>query len=229
MAKAIRPIFIPTEEGDKIVDIKNIEFEWHMGMALSQKKKSMNSLHEKAKELGIFPVLEISSRSDDVIGKKLSAFNLLFEMGNKKISVESVFQGSKIFEKGGPFRDLYFIPGWEIKKDVRLKESGKFIGFNLNNEDWPIEPKTLFYDWIYMTALIQNPDLSKELFKYKGFSDIAFNPKKSFSCQAYSAALFISLQKRGLVPKIFKDKKSFFDAINKYDKIKTDTKQKKLF
>ena len=44
-----------------------------------------------------------------------------------------------------------------------------------------------------MNALLENEHIRNQLLEYEGFTDIAFNPKKSFNCQAYSAALFISL------------------------------------
>jgi len=226
MAKAIRPVFLPSDKNDSLVDIINIEFEWHMGMSISQKKKSMESLHKQAKEIGLSPVLEISTRSEESVGINLSAFNLSIKTGESTMSVESAFQGSKIFENGGPFTDLYFLNGREVKKDNRLKESGNIIGFKFNNEDWPIEPKTLFYDWLYLSALKQNKHFSNALFNYKSFSDIAFNPKKSINCQAHSAALFVSLSKKGYIPEILNNKKLFIDLIKKYNKRKTE--QQKL-
>ena len=35
------------------------------------------------------------------------------------------------------------------------------------------------------------------LYKYAGFTDVEFNPHRSINCQARSAALFLSLMKRG--------------------------------
>ena len=68
--------------------------------------------------------------------------------------------------------------------------SGRLIGFNLLGEEWPIEPPTCFYDWLYISALIQHPDAVQELLNFHAFSDIAFNPEKSLNCQARSAAVF---------------------------------------
>jgi hypothetical protein len=41
-------------------------------------------------------------------------------------------------------------------------------------------------------ALSQNTNITDKLVEYNAFTDIEFNPKKSFNCQAYSAALYIS-------------------------------------
>lgn len=79
-----------------------------------------------------------------VIGKELSAFNLKTIYEGKKISVECAFQGSKVFEKGGPYTDLYMKPSIEAKKDRRLRESGKLIKFVYKNEEYPLEPKDFF-------------------------------------------------------------------------------------
>ena len=41
--------------------------------------------------------------------------------------LECVFQGSKVFENGGPYRDLVLNSPYKAKKAKRLKESGKLF------------------------------------------------------------------------------------------------------
>ena len=66
-----------------------VEFTWFAGMAISQKQKSIQSLHEAAKRrLGDVPILEISSKSPDPLGVRLSAFNLTFPLVGRNVSVE---------------------------------------------------------------------------------------------------------------------------------------------
>ena len=65
--------------------------------------------------------------------------------------------------------------------------------------DWPLDPQTAFYDWLYINALRQNKDLAETIMLYDGFSDIEFNPDKSINCQAASAALYKSLIERNLL------------------------------
>lgn len=198
MAK--RPIFIPKTSGSLLVVGMPIEFVWHPGMSKSQKQKSIRSLHDAAKQSrGIEKILEISSKSENELGIQLSAFNLMLNANGFKSTIEVLFQGSKVFSKGGPYNDIYQKTSREAKKDERLKNSGQLIAFRYNNRDWPLNPQTVFYDWLYLTALRQNPSLSEQLLEYDGFSDIEFNPDKSINCQAASAALYKSLTKRGLL------------------------------
>jgi hypothetical protein len=83
--------------------------------------------------------------------------------------------------------------------DERLRSSGELIAFNFCGEDFPIEPKTAFYDWLYVAALSQQKtDIMQELEGFQGFSDIVFNPNRSLNCQA-RAALFVALSKNGLI------------------------------
>ena len=96
-------------------------------------------------------------------------------------------------EHAWPYTDIYKKTSIEAKKDIRLKNSGQLIAFHYSNRDWPIKPQTLFYDWLYLSALKQNPNLSEQLLEYNAFSDIEFNPSKSINCQAASAALYKSL------------------------------------
>lgn len=193
MAK--RPVFIPLKEGIVSVKILMIDFIWHSGYALSQKQKSIKSLHESARQYGLSNLLEISSKSYCEEGKKLSAFNLSTSslINKKRFSVEIAFQSSKIFEKGGPYIDLMEVDSRTAKKDPRLKSSGKIIGFNFFNKKFPSDPPTYFYDWLYINTLLKNEELIPLLEQYDGFTDIEFNPDKSINCQAYSVALFSSL------------------------------------
>jgi len=211
-----RPIFIPSFEKEFFVNKEDIEFVWHPGFSFQQKQKSIKSLHESAKIKGIYPVLEISTKSESSIGTKLSAFNLLIKIGREqKIIVEAAFQGSKVFENGGPYRDFYYLTGKQIKKDERLHNSGRLIKFDLNGIEWELEPINAFYDWLYINALYQNKDLSSQILEYNGFSDIEFNPKKSINCQARAAALFVSLSKQHLIDDVISDRNIYLDLMKK--------------
>ena len=204
MAK--RPIFTPNFSDFPYVKEVDIEFRWYPGFAKSQLQKSIVSLHKAAEDKGIAPILEISGKSTSALGVSLSAFNLPLKTPNgQTVSVECAYQGSKVFENGGPYQDLYSVSSRAAKTDERLRNSGKLIAFDFFGEDFPIDPPTAFYDWLYLTALWQKkPNLAKEeLEPFEGFSDIVFNPQRSFNCQAHAAALFVSLSKEGLLDEQF--------------------------
>lgn len=195
---ANRPVYIPCLKGQALVTSIPLEFKWVAGMAVTQKQKSIRSLHEAAANRNIARVLEISSKSENPLGVKLSAFNLPFEFpGGSRTTVENVFQSGKVFRNGGPFLDLLTKTAREAKKDPRLSSSGDLISFRLANDNWPTRPLTAFYDWVYLSALRQSPALAEQLLEYDGFTDIEFNPERSLNCQAASAALFVALSKRG--------------------------------
>ncbi len=211
MAK--RPIFVPNLKGFPFVKESLLEFEWHPGFAKVQAQKSIASLHEAAAEAKIAPILEISSKSNQQVGVFLSAFNLKMIKNERSLSVECAYQGSKVFANGGPFSDLYDVSSKEAKTDERLRTSGDFMGYEFFGENFLINPVTAFYDWLYLTALSQNPSLANKLFDFKGFSDIAFNPKKSFNCQARAAALFVSLCHNDEIDRVVEDKNYYIDLI----------------
>jgi len=139
------------------------------------------------------------------------------------MSVECAYQGSKVFENGGPYHELYSVASLKAKTDERLHNSGNLVAFNFCGEDFPTEPKTAFYNWLYMTALFQKKrDFVKELEVFQGFSDIVFNPNRSINCQARAAALFVSLSKNGLIDeKIFRDKDYYLALITGKDELPT--------
>jgi hypothetical protein len=194
---AQRPVFIPLPESGALVSEIVVDFAWHAGMAASQKKKNVIALHDMAAERGLSPLLEISSKSEREIGRKLSAFNLKVEIEGQITTLECAFQGSKVFENGGPFTDLYWTDSREAKRDTRLRESGNLIGFRFEGRDFPLSPSTAFYDWLYIRALYPHRDWLTRLNKCAGFTDIEFNPGKSINCQARSCATFLALQQQG--------------------------------
>ena len=155
---AIRPVFVVDEGKNSLIKEMNIEFEFHNGMAISQKQKSIRSLHEAAKDVGVENILEVSTKSETELGNRLSAFNLSYfsNQMNKRISLEAAFQGSKVFEKDGPHTDLYTKEPFEIKKDERIDREKRIIGFEFEGIKWQTEPKTAFYDWIYLKEVKSN-------------------------------------------------------------------------
>lgn len=211
---ATRPVFVPNFDEGPLVREIDTEFEWHPGFSTTQKRKNIRELHESAAEKGISHILEISTKSKKELGRKLSAFNLKVIVNkNHEMTVESAYQGSKVFEKGGPFEDIYDKTSKEAKKDSRIRESGDLVNFSLKGDVWSLEPKTAFYNWIYVNALYQHKNLGKKIINYDGFTDIEFNPEKSVNCQARGAALFVSLLKRGILREVLLDKEVFREVV----------------
>jgi len=217
---ASRPIFIPKNAGELGASEKLIEFKWHPGMAKSQKQKSISELHVAAKAQGINRTLEVSSKSEDELGIKLSAFNLLIttKKNGNKFTVETAFQGSKVFCLGGPYKDLFGMNSLAAKRDIRLKESGSLLKFEFFGKSFPLEPRTFFYDWLYVNALVQNPLLAEEVLSYEGFSDIEFNPKKSINCQAHAVALYVSLTRNDVLHEALRSPNDFLKIFNTHYK-----------
>ena len=76
-----------------------------------------------------------------------------------------------------------------------------------------LDPKTAFYDWLYLYALKEHAEFLKRLFKYYAFSDIEFNPEKSLNTQARSCALLVALLRRHVFPKAVYDRDLFIDLL----------------
>jgi|TARA_Y100000816_G_scaffold154726_1_gene110285 hypothetical protein len=236
---ANRPVFLASDREGIFFEEKNVEFEWFAGMATSQKQKSINSLHKAAQLEGISDILEVSTKSEEVLGNQLSAFNLTYTTSKGKVLLlEVAFQGSKIFENGGPYHDLYDKDPLEVKKDERVSKDFIITGFDFQGELWNNEPKTAFYDWLYINAVNQKLDNDTEfLFEnisgYSAFTDIEFNPKKSLNCQARSCAVFVSLVRKNLLSIALESRESFLDVLSDDPFYKVDnasgTEQGELF
>lgn len=221
-----RPIFVPDSQSIGVKEI-NISFDWHMGMTKIVRQRSIDSLHENAKKQGFERILEASSKSKQSIGIQLSAF---FLKNENRIPVENLFQSSKVFEKGGPFLDLLRKMPRDAKRDERLRSHGKMIRFTYENRDFPLDPKSLFYDWLYIKTLFDcqnNYDLKEEFIdrNFQAFSDIEFNPTKSFSCQARTLALTMSLYQNESIKDFIYDPVKFSQEFNLYPSPLGETEQ----
>ncbi len=211
---ATRPVFITNAEKPHYKEILT-EFIYYSGFSESQRKKSAESLREAFERTHpTAKVLEVSRFSDNVLGQRLSAFNLIatLKSGNK-VPVENAFQASKCFESGGPYTDLLFCKPIEAKKDPRLQESGLLTGFELEGEKFPLEPKTFFYDWLYINALKDNEEVTRQLLQYNSFTDIVFNPAKSINCQARTIAIYVSLCKTGEIDMALNSREAFEEIV----------------
>lgn len=192
---AVRPIFLPLAEAP-FWDAVDVEFQWHPGMAISQKQKSIDSLHHSALDtLEISWPLEVSSKSTSALGTCLSAFRLgILHETIGEISLESAFQGSKVFSQSGQIIDAYNMESRESKAFAgHINESEELVGFHWMGRNWPLEPKSWFYDWLYINGIVHSlPEAPAQIRRHDAFTDIEFNPKKSFNCQARSCAIIAS-------------------------------------
>ena len=212
---ACRPVYeaINVKPFFRVVDT---EFVFYSGFALSRIQKSIISLHEaycKAKDCEPKEILEISTKSPSLLGTSMSAFNLDYSMYNgQSRKVEVVYQSSKCFENGQQYIDLLEKTCADAKHDERLRNSGKITGFRLGGVEYPTEPVNAFYDWLYISALLQN-GFDNKLTGYKAFTDIAFNPHKSINNQARSTAIFVGLCNAGIINDIMKDYEYFLSSV----------------
>ncbi len=199
---AERPVFYMQQK--KVVS-KMYSFEWFPGFAVSQKQKSIESLHSAV--LKVDPdarPLEISTKSREDLGVKLSAFSLTLNQH----TLENIFQSSKVFQGGGPYLDLLQVPPREAKRDKRLQDSGHLKAFCYQGEEFPLEPRTVFYDYIYIAAVKEplTADEIKDILEYNYFTDIEFNPAKSINTQARTAAMIrLILEEYGYLPDFSKE------------------------
>lgn len=208
---AFRPVFLATKSTAEPVLVKTMEFEWVRGRSIIQKQKSIKNLHDAGNLFGIENILEASSKSENELGVSLSAFNLCGTYDESKIPVECIYQASKVFLNGGPFKDIMRLTPFEAKKDKRLRQSGELINFELNGVKWLRDPETAFYDWVYINAVARRSDILNKVENYWAFTDIEFNPSKQINCQARSLALLRSLMSRNMLEQVLKSRTVFLN------------------
>lgn len=227
----IRKIFVPTLSAPfrAVVEV-NVN-----GHVNARDPKAMQSYLEKlnhgleAYDRELTPdVLECSSASPQPIGKALSAFNMKLSSKSGKIyTVESVYQGSKVFEGVGCHHDWYGLSPQAAKKAVRTCKGKNVIGFNFFGREMPAEPRNAFYNWLWLNTFVR-ADWSKyphdDMFskynecgqllgKYGGFADIFF-AKNGVACQAEAAAIACGMNERGVLnAEYLKDWQRFYREI----------------
>jgi Family of unknown function (DUF6977) len=202
---ASRPVFIPNYEGALLVQERLFDFPWASGFAESQKKKNVAALHDAAKRAGIARVLEISTKSGEKVGRRLSAFSLKIEIDGVESPLESVYQGSKVFERCGPSPQIFDYEPRDAKRFMRELDCGHLIGFELEGQRYPLVPKNGFYDWLYIRALAKHVDWINENVSYDAYTDIEFNPEKQVNCQARAFAEFKSLAAKSELGAVVRD------------------------
>lgn len=205
------------------VDTKNeytkveVNFEWFSGFSKEQKRKSVESLHSSFSKDYNDKVLEVSTASTEEIGVKLSAFNLKVKTAKGyEFTVEQLFQTSKVFKKNGVQTNLLEqgLDSREVKKRLRiLHENDELIGFECFGRKFPLEPKTLFYNWLYVQTLSSNDKISERIMDYGAFSDISFNPNKSINCQAEACAIYVMLKRKKQLEIALKSPESFKETV----------------
>lgn len=124
-----------------------------------------------------------------------------------------MWQAAKKFENGGPYTDILKKTSREAKKDDRLRKSGKLVAFVKDNVEYPLEPKTAFYDWLYINTMIQHSDLCAQLDEFKAFTDIEFNPDRSINCQAEAVAIYCGLSRSGMLDKALSSFDQFVSTV----------------
>ena len=178
----------------------------------------MISLHQTFLErFSNYKILEVSTKSKVDVGVKASAFNLTIETkkGNT-FSVEELFQTSKVYKKNGDQSHLLKdnVDIREIKRKLReINENDEMIRYSCFNQNFPLEPRTLFYNWLYINVLNRNEQLAKEVLKFDAFTDIEFNPKRSYNCQAEACSIYVSLVRRDLLEKALNSVENFKEIV----------------
>lgn len=175
---------------------EDIAFSFTYGTYRSTKINNMKVLKKEALDKGYreSELLEISTVSDNKFGNMLSALNLNIKLkSGREMSVENIYQLSKKPNKG----------------HIEYFEFGPTRFSN--------EPKTMYYDYLYMLALYTHKEYWEYLENHKYFTDVFFNSCKQINTQARAAAIFKTFLGNTDFLEIMENSKDFKDY---YKKIK---------
>ena len=193
-----------------------IEIKWESGFAYSQKQKNIVTLHQAictkfntTKD----QVLEVSTKSPLELGKMLSSINLKFKVNDREYFFESVYQSSKVFSNG--LLGVIHHPEWIELESFDAKKASQslnlpLIEFNFNSRVFPLEPKTMFFDWLYISCIHQL-NIKFLIEKYLYFTDIEFNPSRMISTQAQALCKYKNLADQNLVEEFLDNPSKFYE------------------
>ena len=116
---------------------------------------------------------------------------------------------SKVFEDETCFEFLKDCSPRDAKRYIRENGQKLLKCYRYEGKEIPLSTGTLFYDYIYICALMQNPDVSSALIEYDLFTDIEFNEKKGLNCQARACAIYSYMLRTGTVDKYMDSMASF--------------------
>lgn len=212
---AERPVFM-AKKSYPFYQTVEISFKYFAGFAMVQKRKNIAEIHAGFEKLyPDVPVLEASSKAATELGKSLSPFYLMAEDDGHQYPVECVFQASKVFQAGGPFLQLLNMEAIKAKTTSLTKTKGALLYYQYQNEKYPLDPKGWLFDWIYMKALQNHPQLQEKAMEYSAFTDIAFNPKTGSTCQAKCLAVFKGLSQKGILDEALASIPAFLKTVYK--------------
>lgn len=198
------------------VNKEDIEIKWASGFSYSQKQKNIVTLHEAISErfnVSTNEILEVSTKSLLEIGKMLSSINLEFEIEGKKYFFESVYQSCKVFQDG--LLGTIHHPEWIELESFEAKKASQAINlplveFKFKDMTFPLEPKTMFFDWLYISCINQL-NIKFLIDPYYYFTDIEFNPIKMISTQAQALCKYKNLVEQNLIEEFLKNPKKFYE------------------
>lgn len=212
MARANRIGFISTAYG---IEERNYNFEWFMGCSVAQLRRSIRALHKEIRNSGYGKIIEVSTKSEDEIGRKLSPLNLMVCIDDESLPMESYYQGSKVFDDNGckiKLSECEHILPWKTKQFIRetVKERNlKLVEFDFKGNKFDLSSKGMCFDYIYILGLIQNESLGDYIMNYEVFTDLMFKKETGIGCQARSCALYKYLRTNGLLENFIKNPHEF--------------------
>jgi len=206
-----------TIHNNKVIST-TFNIKWMSGFSLSQKRKNIENLHSIIQEkynTSLDSILEVSTKSTVEVGRLLSSMNLKVKIKDTYYCFESVYQSSKVYQ-ASLLDDEYQMLEWLSLTGFEVKKLSKEIKHNLikfkcEGIEYPLNPPTLFYDYLYIRSVVNIPDLYEKISRYTFFTDIEFNPNNMISTQAKSICLYKLLYENNHIKEYLSNPKEFYE------------------
>ena len=150
-----RTIFAPSAIAPYYTEII-VDIDSEFSFEKSSLGNNIRLVHEEFRKMypDLPKPLEISTATyQKPQGMWLSAYRIKKNADGNSYPFESVYQGSKVFENGGPYRAIFRDLPANAKRNPSLRNSGKLTGYEFKEGEITIkaskEQREAFYNYLY--------------------------------------------------------------------------------
>lgn len=147
-------------------------------------------------------VMEFSSKSDNKSVKKLLPGKLVKLVDGQKVTVNNIFKtAERVTADGSSAGGIAVNVVNKTVVEEGSRKAPKAIGYKYDGHIFSSRPRQMFYNYLYINALLEHPDMMAELAEYDAFSDSLVASNSGNPVPAQAVAIYVSLARLGLLEK----------------------------
>lgn len=148
-------------------------------------------------------VIEFSSKSDHKSVKKLLPGKLTKVVDGKKMTINKIFKtAERVSSDDSSANNIIVNVVNKTVVEVAARKEPKTIGYKYDGHIFSSRPRQMFYNYLYINALLEHQDRMAYLAEYDAFSDVQVASSSGNPVPAQAVAIYVSLARLGLLEKV---------------------------